>query len=200
MPEQQYRSKVIYFGEVLMDISGDDVLPSDVAAGKHFHKADGSPAVGTSTFDADTSDATANAAEILDGQTAYKNGQKITGTMPNIGSQTGSIDTKAGTVAPSRGYHDGGGSIGIAPVEQAKLVPENIREGVTILGVQGTMSGSEDMRATAVSLTPGKTAQTVVPSDLGNYNAISQVNVAAVPYTETPNAGGGLTVTIGSAS
>jgi len=38
------------------------------------------------------------AAEILSSKTAYKNGTKLTGTMPNRGQQTGTITTKTGTV------------------------------------------------------------------------------------------------------
>jgi hypothetical protein len=63
--------------------------------------------------------------------------------MPNRGSQTGAIATKTGTVTIQQGYHDGGGSISIDSTEQAKLIANNIREGITILGVTGTMSGSE---------------------------------------------------------
>ena len=73
-----------------------------------------------------------------------------------------------------------------------------MREGVTVLGVLGTMSGSEDVKATPLSATPYLTAETYQPSDLGDYNAFSQVTVAAITITETDNAAGGKTVTIGA--
>jgi len=60
------------------------------------------------------------------------------------------------------------------------------------------MSGSEGVQATSVSITPYTTAQTIVPSDLGDYNSITQINVAAIAYSESDNAAGGVTVTIGT--
>lgn len=82
--------------------------------------------------------------------------------------------------------------------EQAKLIATNIREGVTILGVTGTMSGTEDMSIEpAKSVTPSTTAQTILPAT--GYDGMAQVNVAAIPYTETDNAAGGKTVTIAGA-
>ena len=197
MPNEHV-NKVIYGGQTLIDLTGDDVTASDVLTGKKFHLPSGAQGTGTCTYDADTSDATAVAAEILSGKTAYKNGAKLTGTMPNRGAITGSISTKAGTYTVPQGYHDGSGSVQIASTEQAKLIPTNIREGVTVLGVEGTMSGSEEVKATSVNVTPYTTAQTIVPSDLGDYNSITQVNVAAIAYTETDNAAGGKTVTIGT--
>lgn len=193
-----YKNKVIYGGQTLIDLTNDDVTRSDVAAGKQFHLPTGEITTGTNTYDADTGDATAVAAEILSGKTAYKSGAKLTGTMPNRGSQTGAITTKTGTVTIQQGYHDGGGSIGIDSTEQAKLIATNIREGITILGIQGTMSGSEDVAATSASIVPYTTSQTITPSDLGNYNSISQINVAAIAYSESDNAAGGVTVTIGT--
>lgn len=193
-----YKNKVIYGGQTLIDLTGDDVTRADVAAGKQFHLPTGEITTGTSTKDADTSDATATAAEILDTKTAYKNGSKLTGTMPNRGQQTGTISTKTGTVTIQQGYHDGSGSVGIDSTEQAKLIATNIRSGITILGVEGSMSGSEDMAATSANITPYTTSQTITPSDLGNYNAITQINVAAIAYSEADNAAGGVTVTIGT--
>ena len=194
----QYKNKVIYGGQTLIDLTQDDVTRADVASGKQFHLPTGEITTGTNTYDADTSDATAVAAEILSGKTAYKAGQELTGTMPNRGSQTGSITTKAGTVTIQQGYHDGGGSVGIDSSEQAKIIATNIREGITILGVEGTMSGSEGVNATQASVTPYTTSQTITPADLGNYNSITQINVAAIAYNESDNAAGGVTVTIGT--
>lgn len=197
MPNQ-YVNKVIYGGETLINLTGDDVARSDVLSGKIFHLPTGESTTGTCTYDADTSDATATAAEILASKTAYKDGSKLTGTMANRGSQTGSINTKTGTVTIQQGYHDGGGSIGIDSTEQAKIIATNIRSGVTILGVEGSMSGSEDMAATSATITPYTTSQTITPSDLGDYNAITQINVAAIAYSESDNEYGGKTVTIGT--
>ena len=107
--------------------------------------------------------------------------------------------TPANTVSVTipAGYHDGSGSVTIDPIERAKIVANNIREGVKILGVTGTMSGDEDVQAQTKTVTPSKTAQTVLPDTAQGYNYLSQVTVEAIPYTETPNSAGGITVTIG---
>lgn len=198
MAENQYINKVVYGGDTLIDLTGDDVTASDVLSGKKFHLPSGAPGTGSCTYDADTSDATATAAEILLGKTAYKNGAKLTGTMPNNGAVSGAITTKAQQYTVPQGYHDGSGKVSIATAEQAKIIPANIRENITILGVTGTMSGSEDVSAQAKTVTP-TTAQQVVAPDSPTYNYLSQVTVLAIPYTETDNAAGGKTVTIATA-
>lgn len=115
--------------------------------------------------------------------------------MPNRGAVTGTITTKAGQYTIPQGYHDGSGKVGISSTEQAKIIAGNIKSGVTILGVTGTMTGKDDMKLQTKSATPATTAQTILP-DTG-YDGMSQVNVAAIPYTETDNIAGGVTVTIG---
>lgn len=195
MASNQYINKVIYGGNTLIDLTGDDVAASDVLSGKKFHLPSGAQGTGACTYDADTSDATAVAAEILTGKTAYKNGGKLTGTMPNRGAVTGTISTKAQEYTVPQGYHDGSGKVSIDATEQGKLVATNIRQGITILGVEGTMSGTEDVNAQAKSVTPS-TAQQVITPDTPDYNYLSQVTVAAIPYTETDNDAGGKTVTI----
>lgn len=193
----EHVNKVIYGGDTLIDLTGDTIAASDVINAKTFHDKSGATLTGTCTYDADTSDATAAAAEILAGKTAYANGAKVTGTMANNGSVTGTITTKGQQYTVPAGYHDGGGKVSIATAEQAKIIATNIREGIQILGVTGTMSGTEDVNAEAVTLTPQTTAQTRTPGT--GYNYISQVTVNAIPYTETDNAAGGVTVTIASA-
>ena len=194
----QYNNKIIFGGEILIDLTGDTVSASDVLEGKTLHLASGAPTTGTCTFDADTSDANAKAAEILNTKTAYVAGSKVTGSMPNRGAAIGTISTKEQQYTIQNGYHDGSGKVSISSTEQAKIIASNIREGVTILGVLGTMSGSEDVHAQTKTVTPELTSQTVVP-DTG-YNYLSQVTVNAIPVTRTDNAQGGVTVTIGTAA
>jgi len=197
MPNQ-YVNKVIYGGNTLIDLTSDDVTAADVASGKKFHLPSGEASTGINTYDADTSDATAVASEILATKTAYKAGSKLTGTMPNRGAVTGTISTVAGTYVVPQGYHDGSGQVSILSTEQDKIIAENIRQGVTILGVEGTMSGTEDASAQSKIVTPTTTQQVITP-DSPTYNYLSQVTVNAIPYTETDNAAGGKTVTIAGA-
>lgn len=194
MPNSNY-NKVIYNGNTLIDLTADTITAADLAYGVTAHDRSGAIITGVNTYDADTSDANAIASQILLNKTAYVNGIKVTGSMPNRGAVSGSISTKAGTYSIAQGYHDGSGSVSIDSTEQAKIIAQNIREGITILGVTGTMSGSEDVNAETVTVTPAATSQTITPST--GYNYISQVTVNAIPYTETDNSAGGVTVTIG---
>lgn len=188
-------NKVIWDGKTLIDLTGDTIAPSKILSGYKGHDKSGAAITGNCTFDADTSTATATATEILKGKTAYVKGAAVTGTMPNNGAVAGTIATKAGSYTVPRGYHDGSGKVTIDATEQAKLIAANIRDGITILGVEGTMSGSENMKAQAKTVTPSSSAQEVLPDE--DYNCLSSVTVNAIPYSETANEAGGMTVTIG---
>ena len=188
-----YVNKVVYGSNTLIDLTSDTATAADVINSKYFHLKSGQRVQGTCTYDADTSDATIDASEVLSGEVAYANGNRIVGTMPNRGAVTGTISTKAGTYTIPQGCHDGSGSVGISSTEQAKIIASNIKSGITILGVTGSYSG-ESISAQTKSVTPATTSQTVLP-DTG-YDYLSQVNVAAIPYVETDNSAGGKTVTI----
>lgn len=188
-------SKVIYDGQTLIDLTGDTVDASKLLDGVKAHGPDGEPITGTCTYDADTQDATATAAEILTGKTAYNKGNKVTGTMKNNGAVAGKITTKAGKYPVPQGYHDGSGTVEIDSNEQAKIIPANIRDGVTILGVVGTMTGSEGVKAQSKTATPSTQQQVILPDS--GYTHLSQVTIGAIPYVESDNSAGGKTVTIG---
>lgn len=188
-------NKVVYGGTVLIDLTGDTVTADKVLTGYTAHDKSGETITGTCNYDVNSEDATVAVAEILTGKTAYARGSKITGTMPNNGAVTKSISTKTQEVSIAQGYHDGSGKVSISSTEQAKIIPTNIRDGVTILGVTGTMSGTEGAKAQAKTVTPTTAVQNVLPDE--GYNYLSQVTVNAIPYVESDNSAGGTTVTIG---
>ena len=188
-------NKVVYGGTVLIDLTGDTVTADKVLTGYTAHDKSGETITGTCNYDVNSEDATVAVAEILNGKTAYARGSKITGTMPNNGAVTKSISTKTQEVNIVQGYHDGSGKVSISSTEQAKIIPTNIRDGVTILGVTGTMSGTEGAKAQARTVTPTTSVQNILPED--GYNYLSQVTVNAIPYVESDNSAGGTTVTIG---
>ena len=193
-----YNNKIVLAsGEVLIDLTGDTVEAAHVLDGFTFHDKSGAPVTGTCTYDSDTSDDTAAVGEILSGKTAHARGALLTGTMPNNGAQMGSINTKTQEVIIAQGYHDGSGKVSISADEQAKLIPSNIREGITILGIEGTMSGSESVVAQARTVTPKFTQQVISPED--GYTHLSQVTVYPITVSYSDNSAGGKTVTIGAA-
>lgn len=196
MPEK-YINKLVVGEDVKFDLTQDDITADKLAKGIKAHDKSGAPIVGTSTYDADTSDATATAAEILSTKTAYKAGSKITGTMPNQGAKTLNITKKGVAVTIPMGFHDGGGKAQIDSAEAAKIIPENLRAGVTVFGVTGNMSGTEGASPQAKTVVPTFEAQEITP-DSPTYNYLSSVTVAAIPVSYTDNDAGGQTLKIGA--
>ena len=189
-----YRNKVIFGDTVLIDLTADTVTKDKILAGFTAHDHTGAAITGTCEFDVDSGDATVQVAEILKGKTAYARGAKLTGTMPNNGAVSLSISTVDGAVTIPQGYHDGSGKVQILDTEKAKLIASNIKQGITILGVTGTLEPSSSIKVHAKTVTPATTAQTVLPDS--GYDYLSQVTVNAIPYVETDNSAGGKTVTI----
>lgn len=106
---------------------------------------------GTKTLIDLTAD-TVDAASLLSGVTAHgKSGEKITGSMTNRGAGGGTIAAKAGSVAIPAGYYNGSGSVSISATEQAKIIAENIRQGVTLLGVSGSLNGLTQYKSGTVT-------------------------------------------------
>ena len=83
----------------------------------------------------------ATAGEILNGKTCTSAaGLNIAGTMPNNGAAA--IQLSDLTAKPVTAGYYSGGTAKVADAEAAKIIPENIKNGVTILGVEGTMEAS----------------------------------------------------------
>ena len=188
-------NKVVYGAQTLIDLTEDTVDAEHLLTGVTAHDKSGEIITGTCDYDAATGDATAEAADILAGKTAYVNGGKVSGSMPDKGAVTGTIASAEGEYTVPAGYHNGGGKVAISATEQAKIIPGNIKSGVTLLGVSGTYSGPA-IQAQAKEVVP-TTSQQIIQPDAG-YDYLSQVAVAAIPYNEAVNEAGGITVTIGA--
>lgn len=193
------KNKIIFGNETLIDLTDATLGQNDgakILSGETAYGKDGEKITGSCTYDADTSDADASASEILLNKTAYVNGNKLTGTMPNQGAVSGTITDVSTPYTVPQGYHDGSGTVSIDSTEAAKLIPSNIMEGVTILGVTGTLEPSSDIHIEATkTATPYTTQQTVLPSQ--GYDAMAEVVVEAIYYNESANSYG-TTVTIGT--
>ena len=109
-------------------VVGDpDLVTDNIKAGANIFGVAGKTSV------VDTVDATAVAGDILSGKTAYVNGSKLTGTMPNRGAYN--ITPGVNNITIPAGYHNGAGVVYGDP----DLVAANIKSGVNIFGVVGTV-------------------------------------------------------------
>ena len=187
-------NKVVYGSTTLIDLTADTITADKILAKYTAHDASGTIITGTCDYDVNSQDATVAVAEILTGKTAYARGTKLTGTMPNNGGVSLTISDITDEISIAQGYHDGSGKVSILSTEKAKLIAANIKQGITILGVTGTLEPSSSVKVQSKTATPKTTSQTVLPDS--GYDYLSQVTVNAIPYVETENSAGGLTVTI----
>lgn len=187
-------NKVVYGNRTLIDLTSDTVTQDKILSGFTAHDKSGATITGTCDFDVNSTDATVAVAEILDGKTAYARGAKLVGTMPNKGAVNGTITTKAEQFTIPTGFHDGSGKVGIDETEQAKIIEANIKEGVTILGVTGTLAPASGVKAQSKTVTPGTSELSVLPDE--GYDYLATVTVSAIPTSESDNSAGGITFTI----
>lgn len=198
-------NKVVFGEEVLIDLTGDDVVESDVLSGKKFHRGDGEVVTGTCEYTVDASECNALPGEVLQGR-SYAVGSSVKeGTMPNLGEA--GIDVVdavlGGTQKIPQGYYDGTGVVQLKDAE--KIIPGNIRWGVTILGVAGEVveGVSEDLVSPDVPITPYRylvadedSPRSITPSD--PYKYFSTLTLNPIPCSRTANSFGGITVVIGA--
>ena len=86
----------------------------------------------------DTSDATMAAGDLLAGKTGYGAEGVIEGTMTNNADNDVEITDVDGTTIPA-GYYNGTGAAKLSDAEAAKVIAGNVKSGVTLLGVTGTL-------------------------------------------------------------
>ena len=190
----EFNSKVVLSnGDVLIDLTQDDVKPEHVQKDIYFHDKTGARKQGTNTKTVDASNATAEAAEVLVGRTFGKGAEMQTGTMPDNSGHNIEISSLGGTPIP-KGYSDGSSVAKLSDAEIAKLVAGNIKEGVSILGVMGEF-GADDISSQSKTVTPTFEKQVINPDE--GYTFLSSVEVEAIKVDRKDNESGGVTVTIG---
>lgn len=94
---------------------------------------------GTAKFYDTAGAASVTAADVLEGVTVYGANGAVTGSMPDNGSTSGTISTKAGTVTVPAGYTSGG-TVSILASAVTDLTAANLLQNKTVLGITGTLA------------------------------------------------------------
>lgn len=114
----------------------------------------------------DTTDADAVAAEILDGKTAYVDGELVEGTMPDNGAVSKTLSGTSTSYTIAKGYHDGTGKVSIVaetksatPTKSAQTITPTAGKVLTSVAVAAIPEAYQDVTgvtAAAAEVLDGK--------------------------------------------
>ena len=137
----------------------------------------------------DTSDATATAAQILDGATAYVDGELVEGTMPNNGAVTETLDAATTSYAVPAGYHSGTGTVSVSletkiatPTKSPQTISPStgkLLSSVSVAAIPEAYQDVTSVTATAADVLTGK----VIVSATGEEINGSMANNGAISGT-----------------
>ena len=171
----KYVNKLIVGTEVKLDLSGDTIVPGDLKKGVTAHDKSGAPIVGSNEFDVNSQDA---------------RGSKLTGTMPDNGAVSKTLDATTGNqeyTVPA-GKHSGKGSVKIV-LEAKQATPTKseqevtptagkVLSKVTVEAIPEKYQDVSGVTATAAHVLDGDkfvdAAGTVVTGTMANNGAVSK--------------------------
>ena len=135
-------NKIIFNGESVLDLTQDTATAQDVRQGKKFHLKSGASSIGTLIPGTDVSDTTATANDVVQGKYFYlQNGQRVEGNIAKrVGSNINFV-IYYDNVTFSPGYYQQAINVKIDETQQKRFKPENIRDGVVLMGVTGNYVG-----------------------------------------------------------
>lgn len=123
-----------------------------------------------------------------------RKGEIISGTIVDRGNSNVEITSLTTFDTIPEGYYNGQGSISLVDDTLKKYLSENVREGVTILGVEGTLAPGYGTTYQEKTVTPSVSRQEVIPDE--DFDGLSKVIVMEIPYREIDNSAGGQTAYI----